>query len=209
MARTVGLIAALVATAILPGCVTVTPLAPVVQLNGRSCSVAPALGADRGVALPFDKQINVEVGDGAACLQAADGSRSTYALFALPAVAEAYVVSVVSVPRGDTLLSPRLAILDANGTVTRERPRDVFMFHGATLQAGMRVYPGDRYLVVMSDPATVGKRVSQIIASTQSTMVPMGSGMFVMNTGSERGHSAVFAHNGELSVRAQPLPKVN
>lgn len=201
--------AAALAFAALQGCVTATPMQPLVRLDDRSCTPRPVLDGPAVVGLPFDKAVTVEVSGQSACLEGREGMRSSYVVLMLPEVSEPYVVTVASVPRGDALMSPRLLVLDAGGATLRERQRDAFMFHGTTLQAGMRAYPGDRYLVVASDPPTVGKKVSKLIGSTQSTMVPMGTGMFVMYSGSERAHGATFAHNGEITVRAQPVPRVN
>lgn len=123
--------------------------------------------------------------------------------------ADSYVLSVTSTPRGATLFSPRLQVFDSAGAVLRERPRDAFMFHGTALYAGMRAYPGDRYLLLTSDPDTVGQQISRIVGSTQANAVPIGTGVILVHTGSEANHGATFVHNGNLTISARALAPVN
>ncbi|MBL8696762.1 MAG: hypothetical protein JNK67_00230 [Alphaproteobacteria bacterium] len=194
---------------ILAGCVTTPAMRPVVKLDDRSCAAAPSLDPERVQALPFEKPVVLELDQDIACLESRDGRRSSYVVLALPQRSESYVVAVTSSPRGTTLFSPRMQLLDAAGRTLRERPRDAFMFHGTALYAGMRAYPEDRFLLVTSDPETVGQQVSRIVSTTQANAVPVGTGIMFVYTGSEGGQSAVFSHNGSLTISAQPLARVN
>lgn len=200
---------AIALASILASCATVAPMQPILRLDGRNCTAAPTLDADNVTPLIFEKPLTLNLDQDARCIAAPDGKRSTYVILALSDRTEPYVIGVTSAPRGAALFSPRLLILDAAGTILRERHRDAFMFHGTTLYAGMRAYPGDRYLMIASDPASVGQQVSQIIGTTQARAVPAGRGIFFMHSGSERGQSAVLTHNGSLTVTAQSLPRVN
>lgn len=191
------------------GCVTTPPLRPVVRLDDRLCATAPPLVTDRVTPLLFDKELTVELDQEFACLEGRDGKRRSFVVLALPERPDSYILGVTSTPRGTTLLSPRMQVLDATGVVLRERPRDAFMFHGTALYAGMRAYPGDRYLLITSDPDTVGQQVSRIVGSTQANVVPVGTGFIMVNTGSEANQGATFTHNGSLTVSARALAPVN
>jgi hypothetical protein len=123
-------------------------------------------------------------------------------------VAEEYLVGVTSKPAGLTLFSPRLMLLDAQGILLREVPRDSFLFHGANLHAALRARAGDAYLEVASDPRTIGQRSSQLAGTVQSTYAPVGVGGFMVYTGAESNTVRIFAHNGMIEVTAKPWPKI-
>src|SRR5690348_6162294 len=70
-------------------------------------------------------------------------------------------------------------------------------------------HPGERYLIVASDPDSVGQRVMQIAGSTQGTTTMVGTGFVSIHTGSENTRHLTFAHNGTVTVALQPIPKLN
>jgi hypothetical protein len=193
---------------LLAACASPPALAPRLDIARSACAAGPALATARPVPLKDGDKSTVELGDDAACLEVG-GARSTYVVFRLPDAEVPYLVAVTSEPRGATLFAPRLMLLDAAGTVRREIPRAAFMFHGTALQAGLRAQPADRYLVVASDPASVGQKASRIVASTQQMMVPVGPAYGFVHTGSEATQDLTFAHNGSVTVSAAPLPAVH
>jgi hypothetical protein len=198
----------------LAGCAATAPPTPaLLSLDGRPCAAAPALDPASPVAMrkPMEPYAGAtaEIDGRGACLVDPGGARSLYVVFALPESAEPYVISVASVPLGETILAPRVLVLDARGAVLRERGRDDFAFRGTRLEAGLRAYPGDRFLVVASDPASVGRRDTQVVGQIQSTPVCSMYGCFYVNTGAERSGAYVYAHNGRVVVAAEPMPKVN
>jgi hypothetical protein len=108
------------------------------------------------------------------------------------------------------MFSPRVLLLDGAGAVLREVPRDAFMFHGPNLYLGLRARPDGRYLVVASDPASVGGQETHIATQTQSSGgATTGGGYFVMNFGREKTRSFTYAHSGKLIVAAKPFPKAD
>jgi Maltose operon periplasmic protein precursor (MalM) len=180
----------------------------VTALDGRTCAALPDLGTAVAVPLDADKDVTVKLDATAPCLAAGDGDKSTYAAFLLPEASEPYLLSVTSEPSGTTLFSPRALLLDAGGTTLRELPRDAFMFHGTSLYLGLRARPGERYLVVASDPRSVGESQTQIAGATQTSGGSLyGGGFFTYATGSERTRILHQAHSGTVSVAAKPLPK--
>ncbi len=186
-------------------------VAPLVSLDGRACATGPELITAYPVALDAGKETKVAiVAADLRCIQAADGTRSSYVAFSLPISPARYLVTVRSEPLDQTLFSPRILLLDGLGNPVRELPRSVFMFHGKTLYAGVQADPGERYLVVASDPASIGEQVSQLKASVQDTYVSFANGGYgEWHMGAEKTSVLVFAHNGSISVTAQPMPKVN
>ncbi len=204
--------AALLALVALGACAAPPDVPPILSLDGRACATGPELVTAHPVPLDGGKETKVAVSTDAdiACMQSADGTRSSYVAFSLPTSPGRYLVTVKSMPVGQTLFSPRILLLDGLGHPVRELSRDVFMFHGATLYAGVQATPDERYLVVASDPPTVGQQVSQLAGSTQVNGYPVpGGGSFIMHTGSEAIKTLILSHNGNLSVTAQPMPRVN
>lgn len=201
-------LAALLA-ALLAACATPAP-PPIVSLDGRSCVASPDLAGARAVPLDARDPVKLDLDGGAACLEAGDGARSAYAAFRLPASEKQYLLTVTSTPLGDTLFAPRLLLLDANGAVLREVARDDFMFHGTSLYVGLRAAPAERYLVVASDARSVGLQVSHIIGESRTTPVPVGIGaVALIHSGSEKQQVITYAHNGRVTVSAQPMPVAN
>ena len=151
--------------------------------------------------------ITVDLDQNTPCWQSEDGAKSAYVLFALPDNLEPYLVRVSSPAIGNTLFAPRLLMLDGLGSKLREMPRGSFTFHGSSLYLGIRVYPGERYLMVASDPAVVGQQVSQLQAGTQVTTAASGGVYFTVHTGFENNLNFTYAVNGKVIVSAEPIPK--
>jgi hypothetical protein len=179
------------------------------SIEGKACVERPDLGSAQELVLATNKPITIAVDTNTPCLEGSDGERSAYAVFGLPSSAEEYLVSVTSVPQGQTLLSPRVMMLDAMGQVLREVPNDIFTFRGRALAVGLRVRMGERYLVVASDPKSVGQEVSMIQSATMSTVVTTGYFYVPINSGSEAEVNYIYAHNGSITVAATPVPKAN
>jgi hypothetical protein len=178
-------------------------------IEGKSCAEQPMLTGAQELVLATNKPITVIVDTNTPCLESSNGLRSAYAVFMLPSSSGEYLVSVTSVPQGQTLFSPRVMMLDATGGVLREVPNDIFTFRGSSLAVSLRVRPSERYLLVASDPSTVGQEVSRIQSATMSTVVSAGYVYVPINTGSEAEVSYIYAHNGSITVAATPVPKTN
>lgn len=139
------------------------------------------------------------------CLSGADGA-SPYSAFRLPNVPAPDVVNVASERRGQTVASLRLILLDEQGREMRTVPRASFVQRGQEPTGSLRVRPGERYLVVASDPATVGQQ-SRDITSTTRTQYLGYPALVTVSTGSEEVASTRYAHNGTFRVAARPLPR--
>ncbi len=164
------------------------------------------------MALDADAKVTATFDGTTACWQA-NGRRSLYAVFALPQSTGPVLVTVTSTPLGYGLLSPRVLLLDDQAAVVRELPRDKFTFHGNSLYLGIRLHDGERYLMVASDPATVGTPISRINEATNMTgssiMTSSGAvGFLEIHTGSETTSMFTYSHTGTVTVSAQPMPTV-
>jgi hypothetical protein len=182
----------------------------VTSLADRSCAERPNLAGAHVLSFDSEKRVTVDVGGAAECWQEND-ARSVYPVFKLPEAPDPYLVTVTSAPVGEALFSPRLAILDSDGNTLRTVRRDQFVFHGSALYVGLRAHPGERYLVVASDPATIGAGVSQLTGTVNTTMMTTGApgAFFNVHTGSESTGRYTYAHNGSLTVTAEPMPKAD
>ncbi len=210
MADTIARVAAWAAVVVfLAGCAATRESIPSrLDLSAAACGsdipVANAVALTREKAdQPF--KATVRIGDGAPCVTDASGARSTFQAFAIPP-GEALMITVVSRPLGETIFSPRLQMRDANGGVLRDVARDMFLFNGNALQIQLRLRDGERFVVVLSDPATVGKSVTNIASSTSTTVVPAGPVFIPVTTGGESSSKLTFAHNGEVTVIVGPIP---
>jgi hypothetical protein len=181
---------------------------PITSLEGRACTPAPDFTTARPLRLDSNNRVTVDLDQNASCSQTSDGALSAYVLFSLPDSLEPYLVTVTSQSQGQTLFAPRLLVLDGLGNPLREMPRSSFQYHGAALYLGIRIYPGEKYVMVASDPRAVGQQVSQLRAGTQANTVASGGIYFTYYTGFEANQIFTFAFNGKVTVSAEPMPKV-
>ncbi len=186
---------------------------PIVSLADRACGAKPTLIGAPALALGKDNKIEIAVDGNAPCVQAANGSRSVYVAVALPLTGTPYVLSVRSAILGQTVFAPRMALLDGQGRTLREVPRSAFSFHGSDIYAAVRSHADEHFLVVFSDPGTVGQAETQIHESVQQdTYTSTGRGgtvTFTTLSGFDRAVGFTYAHNGQLTISAEPLPGVN
>jgi hypothetical protein len=162
--------------------------------------------ADPATSVPLadDKPVKETLDDKTACFDAPGSGKAAYVAFSLPAASDEYMLSVTSVPIGEGRFLPRLALADGDGKTLRDIPPDMFMAHGAALRAGLRPHPGERFLIVSSDPDTIGQSKSQIMDGTQVST----SAYIQIHTGFENNVTLTNAYNGTVIVAAQPIPKV-
>lgn len=204
--------AAAVCAIALSGCATVRESVPArLDLSQATCASdvslagAAVLVSEKQGAKDAPLKATARIGDTAPCIDQA-GQRSTYQVFSLPG-GEGLMITVVSVPLGGTLFSPRLQLRDEAGAIAREVGRDMFLFGaGNTLQLQLRLRTGERYAVVLSDPKTVGTSVTNIATGTSMTGVPVGTAFVPIYTGHENSAKLTFAHNGEIVVIVGAVP---
>lgn len=193
-------VAALLACLTVVACTAAPAPPPVTSLRERDCSARLVLATAHSVPFGSDQATTTILDGQGLCLNAGI-TKSSYAVFRLPNAVPPYLVMVTSEPRGRALLSPRLMILNAQGELSREISRDAFMFQDDSLYVGFRTHPGERFVIVASDPGTVGRQVSQIMGFADSVdYFPLGH---------ESTRSFIYSHNGRVIVSAQPMPRAD
>lgn len=198
-------LAALTASLLLAGCQRPPP---VLDLAGRTCDAAPALG--NAVPVPFGEArgARVTLAAGAPCLDLPEG-RASYAVFALPASSAPYRITVRSLPGGAGMIWPDAAILTADGH-SRARMADVRAAAGSIV-ATTRGEPTDRYVLVRSSPATIGT-TPDIPTAGDPPPVRLAATVFIPVFIPPPGPlgpttskiQATLAHSGTITVSAMP-----
>jgi hypothetical protein len=174
-------------------------------LDGRQCTPLPDLATAHPV-LVNDKDLSITLDDKTGCLDVHAERKLAYVAFALPVLEQPYFLSVTSIPIGEGLFFPKLTLLDGAGKVLREIPPDVFLPHGAALHAGLRPHPEERYLIVSSDPTTIGQTNSQLTEGIRVSGF-MAGGIYVqVQTGLEGKSTLTHAYNGTVTVKATVVP---
>ena len=192
--------------ALAAGCAKPPP--PTLSLAGRTCVDRPDLVSAKTVPLADDKPVKVALDDKTPCLEIPGAGKAAYVAFGLPQTGDEYMLSITSVPIGEGRFSPKLVLTDGDGKTVRDIPPDMFMAHGTALRAGLRPHPGERYLIVSSDPQTIGQSKTQIMDSTQVSTATLATGGYIqIHTGSENSVTMTNAYNGTIIVAAQPIPK--
>jgi hypothetical protein len=154
----------------------------------------------------MEKAAEVTFDTSSACLDLG-ANKVAYKVFGLPPSADPFLVSVDSRPLGQGLFAPVVQLLDIDGKVVREIPRDAFSFHGTDIYAGFRTHPGETYLVVASDPQSVGQQISKVMDTTSVTTAAAGPVFISVHTGAESIPTFTYALNGMVTVVARPFPK--
>ncbi len=185
------------------GCADKTP--PMLTINTANCVATPDLGSAHPVTVK--DAASVAFDDTTPCLQPSGAVARLYTVFLLPESDAPRSIFVKSVPRGQGVVAPHVMVLDQEGKPIREIPHDRFLSRGGSLQAGIRMQTGERYLLVASNPETVGHSSSEIVADIQQTMVATGTGgYFFVNTGKETVRKLTRAHGGTIVVSAELVP---
>jgi hypothetical protein len=179
---------------------------PVTSLVGRNCAAAPDLASP--MVLQYagkEKSTDAAIEATAPCVLTSSGA-ALYRVFQLPPRTALYVITVVSMPFGASLLSPRLLLLDAQGTVKRELARDDLIFRGNDLSARFRSHPDEVYLVVESDAGLVGNALSRTAESTNVYVSAAANVIYSIHTGNDVTMQYVYSHTGPIEITLEPLP---
>lgn len=189
-------------TLVLAACAVKPPPAPILSVDAQTCQAKPDLGTATSLSYNSDEETSVTQSIDAAtpCFVPFRGAKSLYRLFLLPVTDAGYVVSVASSPLGTGVFAPHVTLLDATGAPLREIAREKFIFRGNNLTALFRSHAGERYLLVASDPDSVGQSIERITESRTSNMMAAGRAFLTVNTGDDVTNNYVYAHNGQITV---------
>jgi hypothetical protein len=201
---------------VLQACASTPPAPPpaaVVTLSDKTCTKDPVL-KDAITLTPTDKKSQYEVStlvDATKPCLTANNASSHYVVYAIPQNGDNDVITVGGVQEPLRTFAPSVSLLDADGKVTRAFTDDRFAVLGNTLGVQFRPTAQDRYILVYSNPALVGKSVS-----TVETRINTGSGYtaptrysygysYQTERGFEGKHDRVYSHEGYVSVIVQAM----
>jgi hypothetical protein len=188
------------------------PPPPLTALPALSC--VPALTVQGVPATPvlMDKEATVTFDAASNCMMLANGQPTLYSVFRLPVEADAYLLTVRSLPVGEGMIIPRLMLMAENNLVLRTIEGESFTFHGASMMTKLRSHPGEVYLVVAVDTRYVGQEVAQVaetfVASSSTSVIGKAVVSSVTTSGASHTLNYVFSYNGSVVVSAEPMPKV-
>ena len=178
---------------------------------GRVC--ADKISTIGARAVVFDGEdpgaIDLVIDEGSTCLTGADGKKSLYQVVELPDVGAEYILSVESFQQGNSIFAPELQLLGSNGSVIRDVSHDDMMFRGTSLTALLRAKPGERYLLIRSDPQTVGLGESRVMDSIRQNggYNAATGGTFYVYTGATTTNTMTYSHGGKLKIIVRHMPK--
>lgn len=193
----------LLAALALSACVTNSP-PPVTKLAAVNCVEAPVTAAARELPFAAEEATRIALSETSPCITTPTGP-AVYEAVRLPRLDAPYLVSIGSIVQGAALFSPRLTILGEDGQMLRQIPRESFNFRGAAFDATLRIAPGDRFLLITSDPDTVGKDMSQMVSSVSQSVV-CAPWCVPIYRGNDSQRLSTFAHNGVVTLRARGYP---
>jgi hypothetical protein len=203
-------IAALACLALAACATPAPPPPPLLAVSGADCSATPDLSKAASLQLPAkagdEKPVAVTFDGETACLLSAAGSKSFYRIFALPSDAPPYTILISSQPFGYGIFAPHLMMLDNAGAVTREIKSGAFVFRGNELTALLRSHAEERYLLVASDPDSLGKQFARITEQTQVYAGSTGTAIYEIHTGTDTNNQLIYTANGKVSVTLALLP---
>lgn len=192
----------------LAGCVT--PYQAKLPSADRDC--APSLEAVPQIPLPFSTTREqaaavreAEFADIAQCIAGAEG-KAHLALYALDQVVPPAQISIsVQLSPGGTFAASA-ELLDAQFQSLRRYTFDQFVRRSDEYSLHVFLNAGEpvpAFLVLSPDSSQVGKHDVTASASTHTTTVPVGTGMFYFNMGAEAVVSRPLLEGGRLKVVAR------
>jgi len=205
-------LAAAAATAAVAGCTTMPPPpAAILTFAGGSCAATPDLS--RAMSLTPEKEralytVTTQVGSATPCVRR-DGRDSFYLVYAIPADAEDKTLTVGGYLEPLRIFSPRVAVLDARGEISRSFRSDEFMYRGPNYSVLFRPRPGERYVLVTTDETRVGQTYDSIVigVTTTSSGAVAGSALAAglvgggtVSSGTDIGLSRTFSYEGAAQV---------
>ena len=214
--KRIRLLAVAVPALLLQACAS-TPVAPppvaVTAISGKTCTAEPSLKDAISLTPPEPKTL-FEVStlvDGAKPCLTVGAAQSNYVVYAIPEHGDNHTITVGGVQEEIRTFAPSVSLLDADGKVVRAFADDRFAILGNILGVQFRPAPQERFILVSSNPAMIGKSVN-----TLETRINTGSGYVAPTAysygysyqtvrGAEGKHTRVFSHEGHVSVTVQAI----
>jgi hypothetical protein len=156
---------------------------------------------------PKKENASIAILDGHSnCLEERGGERSLYRVFALPHVTTPYIITVAVQRWGNTILAPRIMLLDGAGAIKRETAHADFVFRGDSLSTLLRSHADENYLVLSSDTTARGQSVSRITETLSVGAVAAGPAIFALYTGTETTSNLSLAPVGTVAITLSAFP---
>jgi hypothetical protein len=200
--RPSALVAVAMASA-LAGCVTIpAPPSAVLEYARQDCGDRADLASATSLVPERERAshtVSVNVTAQTACLAEAERT-SPYVVFAVPPDGAGKTIQVGATLEAARIFSPRIAVLDAEGVVTRTFERDQFLYRGPIYSVQLRPRPNEAFVLVTADPALVGQRYDSINIST-ATGGAYAAGVYASwTTGVDQAQSRTFSYEGTVVV---------
>jgi hypothetical protein len=206
MLKHISRISAVAALVALGGCVQQSAPPALTDISAHVCAATPDLS--RATALAFDEKnelvLKAEITDISPCMKIGSGS-GLYAVYALPPASAPYVISVISMAQGSTLLVPRVLLVGPDGTVKREFSGDQVSYRNGGMGAVLRSHAGEAYVIVVSDPEAAGKTDSRVEEATHVSTSAYRYGSFQIHTGTDKTQTFNLSYNGHIEITLTPL----
>lgn len=189
------------------GCASAPVPATVMPLNPKGCHARWDLGSAQPIVMDDPQGAQAFRVDGdARCLVHPGGGSVSYAVYRLPAYRESWTLALETRISDGGLFAPEALLLDAGARVLRTVPFDRFAMRGERLQTTLffsQENAAERYLVVHSAGAVVGRDERHVVSS--SFVVPLIAGAlpFLYMQGTESEGSFRYAHNGMVYLLAR------
>ena len=186
----------------LGACATVPPPSPPVLAFDRADCGAVDLSQAISLTSPKERAVHhvTKTVDGSAACAILEGGASAYALFALPTDTGDKTLTVGAALEPQRILSPAVAVLDAEGRQTRRFRADEFMYRGLNYSVVLRPRETERFVVVSIDPSRVGQRYDSIVIGTNASSTYTPYGPVTIMTGADAAQSRVFSYEGAAFV---------
>lgn len=189
---------------------------PILEVARSDCTPTPdrataavllppaAIDVDDPASTHPDRPLEMTIDGESPCLEGDEGLRSLYGLAALPQEEDPYLVRVTAEPGDEGFFAPRLLLLDEAGRPLREIAPETFVFRGLRLTGQFRVQPEERYLVVASDPSSVGEREERLNSSVETHYIMFAPGaMIAYPVASDERVGLVRSHGGHVTLLAR------
>ncbi|MFM2410936.1 MAG: hypothetical protein RL481_1764 [Pseudomonadota bacterium] len=198
----------------LSGCVTAPVYdSAVTRYSGTNCSAQPDLAGAISLIPPEKKKkakiwsVPAQLNGVSPCLEMA-GVKGPHLLYVIPADATGKVLEVGAPLEPLRIFAPKIALLDAEGKAVREFRADEFMFRGPVYSVQFRPGEQDRYILVTSNNANVGKKYDSILVGVAANTIYSGSGYSsTYYTGVDEDQRRIFSYEGSVvaTVYSDPV----
>jgi hypothetical protein len=183
-------------------------VAPVYSIGAKTCSAEIDISTARPISFNAEEPeaIEVRIDGSSPCVEKPGSERQLYQLIQLPVTSTPYLVSIGSKINGSGIFAPVLLTLDSEGNAKRQIDQSSFLFRGSSLTAKIQSQPDEHFLVIASNPASVGDTSMRIDSLVNSHTTYSNGFAYRVNTGHETRTNVTFSHSGLVSVSTHSLP---